>query len=109
MRRRLLSLLLIALSAPEVFAARDGATDNQRPKSAVRQLIADLGSEPYAARRRAEEQLLRLGPEAFDELKLAENNSDLEIAERVRYIVQRMRVQWIHPEDAPEVRRALAR
>ena len=39
-------------------------------------------------RRRAEEQLLRMGPEAFDELKDAETSDDLEIAERVGYIVQ---------------------
>ncbi len=109
MRRVLLILALVAAMAPAVRAARDGAGRESAPRSAIEQLIADLGSDQYAVRRRAEEQLVRLGPEAFDALKAAEGHADLEIADRVQYIVQRMKVQWVRPEDAPEVRRLLTR
>src|SRR5262245_26158447 len=109
MRRAFLTLIALIIAARTVRAARDAASVAKQPASEVQRLIADLGSDQYAARRRAEDQLLRLGPEAFDELKQAENSADLEIAERVRYIVQRMRVDWIHPDDDVEVRRALSR
>jgi tetratricopeptide (TPR) repeat protein len=72
-------------------------------------LIGQLGDEQYAVRRRAEEDLIHLGPDAFDQLKLAEDSADLEISERARYIVQRMRVEWVRPEDTAEVRRVLDR
>jgi tetratricopeptide (TPR) repeat protein len=78
-------------------------------KGALDDLIQQLGDEQYSVRRRAEEELLRRGPEAYDQLKAAESSSDLEIAERARYIVQRMRVDWVRPEDPAEVRRILAR
>jgi tetratricopeptide (TPR) repeat protein len=109
MRRLLLSLAVLCLLAPPARAAREDDAAGHVLPSAVKKLIAELGSDEYAVRRRAEEQLIRLGPEAFDELKAAEDSDDLEIADRVRYIVQRMRVQWIHPEDAPDVRRLLTR
>jgi hypothetical protein len=78
------------------------------PRSAG-DLINDLGDDRYAVRRRAEQELLRQGPEVYDQLKAAEDSNDLEIAERARYIVQRMRVEWVRPDDSAEVRRILAR
>jgi tetratricopeptide (TPR) repeat protein len=91
-------------SKPSATAA--SANDLQRQ---VAELIEQLGDEQYAVRRRAEEDLARLGPDAFDQLKLAEDHMDLEVAERARYIVQKMRVEWVRPDDSPEVRRTLAR
>jgi tetratricopeptide (TPR) repeat protein len=75
----------------------------------IARLIAELGHDEYAVRRRAEEELIRLGPDAFDELKVAVDHPDLEVSERVRYILERLRVEWIRPEDSPEVRRLLTR
>jgi tetratricopeptide (TPR) repeat protein len=98
---------VLCVAAPVAQAARE-ETAADRAGDAVEQLIAQLGSDEYAVRRRAEEQLLRLGPEAFDKLKAAENDADLEVAERIRYIVQRMRVSWVHAEDSPEVRNLLS-
>jgi Flp pilus assembly protein TadD len=109
MQRVLLTLIATVLALPALAAAPERQPDQGSPPVGIGRLIADLGSDQYAVRRRAEDQLLQLGPEAFDELKQAEGNPDLEIAERVRYIVQRMRVEWIHADDEPEVRRALAR
>jgi tetratricopeptide (TPR) repeat protein len=108
MRCLVLIAAVLCLSPLAARAARDGNDSSQRPQSRVEQLIAELGSDEYSVRRRAEEQLLRLGPEAFDALKAAEVNPDLEIAERVRYIVLRMRITWTRPDDSPAVRRLLA-
>ncbi|QDT75878.1 tetratricopeptide repeat protein [Lacipirellula limnantheis] len=77
--------------------------------AAIAKLVEQLGSDQFALRRHAEEELTRLGPAAQEQLKLAEQSDDLEIAERASYILQSMRVDWIRPQDAPEVRRALAR
>ncbi|HYO26177.1 MAG TPA: hypothetical protein VEQ85_14650 [Lacipirellulaceae bacterium] len=110
MRRLLTAVAGLLLAAAPLSAAIDERADAPTPERAapglpaVRDLIAQLGSDDYSTRRRAEEQLLRIGPEAFDELKAAESHSDLEIADRVRYIVQRMRVPWVHPDDPEEVR-----
>ncbi|HMO83647.1 MAG TPA: hypothetical protein PKC18_01870 [Lacipirellulaceae bacterium] len=109
MMRRVVAILAgVALAAPLAQAAREEA-DGPRTPPTVEQLIADLGSDAYSVRRRAEEHLLRLGPEAFDALKAAEDHEDLEIAERVRYIVHRMRVEWTRPDDGPQVRGLLTR
>jgi len=103
-------MLIAAVAAlPAPAAAPDRTPTDGASLSPVQRLIADLGSDQFAVRRRAEEQLLRLGSDAFDELKQAENDPDLEISDRVKYIVQRIRVEWIHADDSSEVRRALAR
>jgi tetratricopeptide (TPR) repeat protein len=98
-----------------LFATNSAAESTPPPtapdasKETVQKLIAQLGDEQYAVRRHAEEELVRLGPEAFDQLKAAEDAADLEVAERAKYIIQRMRVDWIRPEDSAEIRRTLAR
>jgi tetratricopeptide (TPR) repeat protein len=109
MIRFLLILLGASLLPAAAHAARDDADDGQSAPSEIQQLIAELGSDEDPVRRRAEEQLIRLGPEAFDELKAAEDHDDDEIAERVRYIIQQMRIPWTGPDDPPEVRRLLTR
>ena len=109
----LLSLASRADAARESSRAKPQAAAGPKESSDVENtvlaLIGQLGDEQYAVRRRAEEDLIRLGPDAFDQLKLAEDSADLEIAERARYIVQRMRVDWVRPDDSAEVRRVLAR
>jgi len=75
----------------------------------VPRLIEQLGSESYAERRRAEEQLILLGPDAFDALKRSEQHRDLEVAARVRHILHAIRVAWVRRGDSAEVRQALSR
>jgi tetratricopeptide (TPR) repeat protein len=108
MRRQLFIVAILGLTPPAALAARDEAVADISQRNPVEQLIAELGSDEYAVRRRAEERLLRLGLDVYDELKAAEDHPDLEIAERIRYIVQRMRIAWIHADDAPEVRLLLS-
>jgi tetratricopeptide (TPR) repeat protein len=110
---------LLTTLASRVDAARESSPAKSRNQASaaadsdvqrtVLALIKQLGDEQYAVRRRAEEDLIRLGPDAFDQLKLAEESADLEVAERARYIVQRMRVDWARPEDSAEVRRIFTR
>ena len=102
MRRLLLIAVgiasLVAVEAPGLQAARDDSpatpTAEGDPVGLIQRLIADLGSDEYAVRRRAEEQLIRLGPQAFDELKRAEDHPDLEVSERVRYIVEQLHIEF---------------
>ncbi|WP_428306888.1 hypothetical protein [Lacipirellula sp.] len=102
-----LALLLPASSVVAQEPAPDAVA--KAPQQSVDELIKQLGSEQYSQRRRAEEELMRLGPAIHDQLKLAEQHDDLEIAERAKYILQSMRVEWIQPQDSQEVRRALSR
>ncbi len=110
--RRLLILPLIWACLPSATAhaaTRGEARAERVATKAVEQLIAELGDDDYAMRRRAEEQLLELGLQAFDALQAAEDHEDLEIAERVQYIVQQMAIDWVQADDPGEVRRLLTR
>jgi tetratricopeptide (TPR) repeat protein len=89
------STLLAAESAP--------AASHER----IAQLIKQLGADDYFSRERAQEELARLGIEAFDALTAAENDKDVEIADRARYLVRLLRVRWFLDTDPPEVKRAL--
>ncbi len=76
-------------------------------QSSVELLIDQLGSEQYFLRRHAEEQLIERGADVFDQLQLAEEHPDLEIATRAHYILQRIRIEWIYPNDSAEVQAAM--
>jgi tetratricopeptide (TPR) repeat protein len=89
-------LLLVAgsLAAAEVDAPPDG----------VGRLIEQLGSSEYIVRQRAEKMLARMGFEAFDALKAAEDHDDIEIASRARYLSERIHIQWAREGDSVEVK-----
>jgi len=106
MKRSLLTAAFLLLAHGVAFSAE--ATPASDP-DAVAKLVQQLGSDQFALRRRAEEELTRLGPAAQEQLKLAEQSNDLEVAERASYILQSMRVDWLRPQDSAEVRRALSR
>lgn len=73
----------------------------------IAKLIAKLGDDDYFVRQRAQEQLARIGFEAFDALSAAENSDDIEIAARARYLVRSMQVNWVADSDPPEVKALL--
>lgn len=106
MKRILLTVACLLPGCGFVCAAETAPASDP---AAIAKLVEQLGSDQFALRRHAEEELTRLGPAAQEQLKLAEQSDDLEVAERASYILQSMRVDWIRPQDAPEVRRALAR
>jgi tetratricopeptide (TPR) repeat protein len=76
-------------------------------RALIPRLIAELGSEEYLVRRRAETQLIDHGADAFDDLQAAELSSDLEIATRAKYILYLIRVQWVRPNDSSEIRKLM--
>jgi tetratricopeptide (TPR) repeat protein len=71
-------------------------------------LIEQLGDDDFFARERAQAELARIGFEAFDALSEAENNDDIEIAARAKYLVRSMQVDWIAEADPQEVKALLA-
>ncbi len=81
--------------AADVRGEASGAELDRR----VSQLIEQLGADEFAVRQRAQEQLLKIGFDAFDLLCEAEHNDDPEIAVQAGYLVRTIRVDWTTPED----------
>ena len=65
----------------------------------VRLLIEQLGSDDYFARQRAQDELIKLGAEAFDLLTDATTNDDLEIAARAKSLLHVIREKWLAEGD----------
>ncbi len=100
------AILLASMAASAVLAGSGErlppATDPQ-----IARLIEQLGDVNYFARQQAQEQLERLGFDAFDALSEAASHNDLEIAARARYLLRLMQVEWIRDGDPPAVRALL--
>lgn len=104
----LLSMLVFSLAPAQGVSAGEVDSKAVADKApTVAELIKQLGSPEYLARRQAEKALERLGFEAFDALKEAEQNPDIEIATAARYLASRIKVQWARDTDPPEVRQQL--
>jgi len=67
--------------------------------SDVQTLIEQLGDSRPIVRSRAENQLLRRGVEVFEALDRAQENPDIEIASRAKYLLRSIRVPWVEPGD----------
>ena len=67
-------------------------------------LIGQLGDPQYHAREKAQEELRRLGPVAFDALLVAQEHEDIEIAMRARYLVRSLPIVWTKEKDPAEVK-----
>lgn len=97
---------------PVPSAASAEEADDQAPSDEldrrIRELIAELGSDNYFARERAQQALAQIGFEAFDALTEAEEADDIEISLRAKYLVRLMRVGWVVDSDPPEVKALLA-
>jgi len=103
-------LAVVLLCAGGILQAAHSSDDSALvapSKKTVDQWIAQLGDEQYLNRRSAELRLIELSADAFDELQAAVHHSDLEIASRAAYILQRIRIDWIHADDSDEVQTIL--
>jgi hypothetical protein len=69
----------------------DGAADED---DQIGKLIRQLGDERFTVREAAQQELARLGFEAFEALTEAENDADIEVASRARYLVRLMRFEF---------------
>lgn len=106
-----LVVIVLWLAQPVSAANRDVAEPSAltRHSEHIDELINQLGDPDYHLRRRAEEELLRLGRDVFDQLQQVEDHPDLEVASRAAYILQKIDIQWSHPGDSEEVRLLLHR
>src|SRR4051812_1660679 len=65
----------------------------------VARLIEQLGDAQFAVRQRAQQELVKLGFEAFDALSEAETSDDPEIAMQASYLVRLIRSEWTREGD----------
>ncbi|MCC7475737.1 MAG: tetratricopeptide repeat protein [Pirellulales bacterium] len=70
----------------------------------IDQLIRELGSPRYGARRAAAAELRQIGAEAFDSLYAATEDVDPEISASANYLLRQINVRWVQPDDPPTVR-----
>jgi tetratricopeptide (TPR) repeat protein len=73
----------------------------------IAKLIEQLGDKQYLVRQAAQDELNRIGPDAFDALSQAENNSDIEICSRAKYLVQQIRIEFVSESDSPQIKQIL--
>lgn len=73
----------------------------------IDRLIQQLGDDDYFIRERAQADLAKIGFEAFDTLEAAQDNDDLEIASRAKFLVGALQIEWTIDSDPPEVKSLL--
>ncbi|MBI2823813.1 MAG: hypothetical protein HYX69_03870 [Planctomycetia bacterium] len=102
--------ILIAVVVAGAIAAAAAADDDKQADRSDRidALIAQLGDDNYFIRERAQQELAKIGFEAFDALETAENHQDIEVASRAKYLVGQMQIEWVTDSDPPEIKRLLA-
>jgi tetratricopeptide (TPR) repeat protein len=111
---RLRPLLVLPLALVVALATSLAPADDLPPvaepslREKIDRLIEQLGDPQFSRREEAQAELMRLGPEAFDALTIAENHLDLEIAARAHYLLALVEFDWAHADDPPEVQRVLA-
>lgn len=96
----------LILTAPGVVSASDSDAEQQQEER-IAKLIQQLGATRYATRERAQAELRKFGFEAFEALDFAQNDDDIEIALRARYLLHSMRIDWTRPGDDPAVQTIL--
>lgn len=109
------ALALVLLTVGSAIAAEESqpaAPASPEPAQAasdeqIQKLIQQLGDKDYHVRQRAQDELAKLGFEAFDAVSEATSNPDLEIAWRAKYLLRVMRVDWASDSDSPEVKQCL--
>lgn len=107
-----------ALPAGKASAADDAALKSAQATSATAlqadaldarldELIEQLGSPQFTVRRAAANEIRKIGPEAFDRLHDATENSDPEIAASASYLLRQIAVRWTRSDDTASVRRLM--
>jgi tetratricopeptide (TPR) repeat protein len=86
---------------------QSGRVDEPSQQEQIAKLIQNLGDKDYFVRQRAQNELARMGFEAFDALTAATSDDDLEIASRAKYLLRLMRVQWTEKGDSTDVQTLL--
>jgi tetratricopeptide (TPR) repeat protein len=100
--------VLIVLISPPRAAETAPQTTNAADSTEIDKLIRDLGDPEFVVRERANNRIAKIGIAAFDALAAAEIHPDPEVALRARSLLRSMRVRWVHDDDPPEIKQALA-
>ncbi len=87
--------------------AGDTTSDQRATNERIQALIRQLGHPRFTIRRSAASELRQIGPEAFDLLNAASNDSDPEVAASARYLLREITVRWVHSGDSAAVRALL--
>lgn len=90
-----------------LMAADVDVQSDQRLDQRLERLIEQLGDDRYTTRERAQAELNKLGLVAFEALADAQNDDDIEIALRARYLVRSMHISWTQDHDPPVVKTIL--
>jgi hypothetical protein len=96
-----------AISVAKTAAAQNAGTSaelDKPSKKRIQQLIQDLGSSQFTARRAASTELRQIGSDAFDLLDAATDNADPEVAASATYLLRQIPVRWVQTDDHPLVR-----
>ena len=73
---------------------------NEEPvRQQIQQWIQQLGSDSYLVRQRAESLLIRVGIQAYPELQLAKQSTDVEIARRAEYVLSHIEQAYLDLEN----------
>ena len=107
--------LAIAISVSQAASPPAGTTTAypaavetpEQSQAKIAKLIEQLGDKQYLVRQAAQNELSRIGPDAFDALTQAESNSDIEICSRAKYLVQQIRIEFVSENDSPQVKQIL--
>ena len=102
-------LLAVAvfISAQSHAADQSSASRQNGATERIDKLIEELGNEDYHVRRGAQQQLARIGFEAFDALSEAEHHEDPEVAGRARYLLRLLQVDFVDKSDSRKVKEIL--
>ncbi|NQT39042.1 MAG: hypothetical protein HQ581_16205, partial [Planctomycetes bacterium] len=93
-----------------LLSLADTARAEDKPSPAdqrIARLIEQLGDADYFVRQRAQDDLAKIGFDAFDALTEAKNHEDFEIAVRARYLIRLIRVEWTQKDDPADVKTCL--
>src|SRR6188474_2749245 len=100
------TVLVTALNFFTVAQAADVETAKPKPVDAsrIQELIKGLGADDYFAREKAQSELVEIGAEAFDALsEAADRARDVEVGERLAYLLRTIKVRWVEKTDPNEV------
>jgi hypothetical protein len=78
------------------------ASKDQEKK--IQELVLKLGADEFAQREEAQKELAKFGQSAFDALFDAQDNDDVEISLRAKYLLRLIRFTWVREGDADSIK-----
>ena len=94
-RMRFFPIITLLCLAVAVLPLTAGEAESELTPAA--RLVQQLGSDDYYARQNAQNELIKMGADAYEEVREALDNPDLEIAERAKRIFTQFESESIKP------------